>query len=88
MDDIWIISWFNHIAFDANRIWRSPIARPENRLLLALDMSLLTVKWASYGMPVLCFQDAEEEAPGPQGTLGKPRTFEYFARFLWYFLDF
>ena len=25
MDDIWIISWFNHIAFDANPIWKSPI---------------------------------------------------------------
>ena len=24
MDDIWIISWFNHIAFDANSIWKSP----------------------------------------------------------------
>ena len=26
MDDIWIISWFNHTAFDANPIWKSPIA--------------------------------------------------------------
>ena len=25
MDDIWIISWFNHTAFDANPIWKSPI---------------------------------------------------------------
>ena len=24
MDDIWIISWFNHTAFDANPIWKSP----------------------------------------------------------------
>ena len=25
MDDRWIISWFNHIAFDdANPIWKSP----------------------------------------------------------------
>ena len=24
MDDIWIISWFNHTAFDANPIWQSP----------------------------------------------------------------
>ena len=29
MDDIWIISWFNHTAFDANPIWKSPsIAAP------------------------------------------------------------
>ena len=26
MDDIWIISWFNHTAFDANPIWKSPIS--------------------------------------------------------------
>ena len=26
MDDIWIISWFNHIAFDANPIWKSPMS--------------------------------------------------------------
>ena len=25
MDDIWIISWFNHTAFDANPIWKSLI---------------------------------------------------------------
>ena len=25
MDDIWIISWFNHTAFDANPIWQSPM---------------------------------------------------------------
>ena len=25
MDDIWIISWFNHTACDANPIWKSPI---------------------------------------------------------------
>ena len=25
INDIWIISWFNHIAFDANPIWKSPI---------------------------------------------------------------
>ena len=25
MDDIWIISWFNHTAFDANAIWKSLI---------------------------------------------------------------
>ena len=25
MDDIWIISWFNHTAFDANPIWKSPM---------------------------------------------------------------
>ena len=24
MDDIWMISWFNHTAFDANPIWKSP----------------------------------------------------------------
>ena len=24
MDDIWITSWFNHTAFDANPIWKSP----------------------------------------------------------------
>ena len=24
MDDIWIISWFNHTAFDANPILKSP----------------------------------------------------------------
>ena len=24
MDDIWIISWFNHTACDANPIWKSP----------------------------------------------------------------
>ena len=24
MDDIWIISWFNHTAFDANPIWKPP----------------------------------------------------------------
>ena len=24
MDDIWIISWFNYTAFDANPIWKSP----------------------------------------------------------------
>ena len=24
MDDIWIISWFNHTAFDANHNWKSP----------------------------------------------------------------
>ena len=24
MDDIWIISWFSHTAFDANPIWKSP----------------------------------------------------------------
>ena len=24
MDDIWIITWFNHTAFDANPIWKSP----------------------------------------------------------------
>ena len=23
MDDIWIIRWFNHTAFDANPIWKS-----------------------------------------------------------------
>ena len=27
MDDIWIISWFNHTAFDANPIWKSPICK-------------------------------------------------------------
>ena len=27
MDDIWIISWFNHTAFDANPIWKSPIIK-------------------------------------------------------------
>ena len=25
MDDIWIISWFYHTAFDAHPIWKSPI---------------------------------------------------------------
>ena len=25
MDDIWIMSWFNHTAFDANPMWKSPI---------------------------------------------------------------
>ena len=25
MDDKWIISWFNHTAFDANPMWKSPI---------------------------------------------------------------
>ena len=29
MDDIWIISWFNHIAFDANPIWKSPNVSPQ-----------------------------------------------------------
>ena len=29
MDDIWIISWFNHTAFDANPIWKSPICGHE-----------------------------------------------------------
>ena len=24
MDDIWIISWLNHTACDANPIWKSP----------------------------------------------------------------
>ena len=24
MDDIWIIGWFNHTAFDANPIWKPP----------------------------------------------------------------
>ena len=24
MDDIWIISWFNHTACDANPIWKPP----------------------------------------------------------------
>ena len=28
MDDIWIISWFNHTAFDANPIWKSPTNGP------------------------------------------------------------
>ena len=28
MDDIWIISWFNHTAFDANPIWKSPTYWP------------------------------------------------------------
>ena len=26
MDDIWLISWFNHTAFGANPIWKSPIS--------------------------------------------------------------
>ena len=39
MDDIWIISWFNHTAFDANPIWKSPIlalARPPRCAVLLL----------------------------------------------------
>ena len=35
MDDIWIISWFNHTAFDANPIWKSP----KQSVLLALALS-------------------------------------------------
>ena len=38
MDDIWIISWFNHTAFDANPIWKSlkwaPYWPKRSRLLL------------------------------------------------------
>ena len=30
MDDIWIISWFNHTAFDANPIWKSPTLATES----------------------------------------------------------
>ena len=33
MDDIWIISWFNHTAFDANPMWKSPICGADLRLL-------------------------------------------------------
>ena len=34
MDDIWIISWFNHTAFDANPIWKSPIVLSEHDILM------------------------------------------------------
>ena len=30
MDDIWIISWFSHTAFDANPIWKSPTLVPRD----------------------------------------------------------
>ena len=38
MDDVWIISWFNHTAFDANPIWKSPRGRwcPRSSSLLRI----------------------------------------------------
>ena len=47
MDDIWIISWFNHTAFDANPIWKSPkrviYIRGTMFFIVFVDQSLLTI---------------------------------------------
>ena len=38
MDDIWIISWFDHTAFDANPIWKSPVRVLVRSLSLSLSL--------------------------------------------------
>ena len=50
MDDIWIISCFNHTAFDANPIWKSPIENKNNSEKKQLDdKHLIRVKKKQLG---------------------------------------
>ena len=86
MDDIWIISWFNHTAFDANPIWKSP-----NFAARAGAGSKGTRHWQLLD-ELLFFEIQVSTAPqgstGPQGSLGiprNPRILQYFSRFFWIF---
>ena len=49
MDDIWIISWFNHTAFDANPIWKSPIWLAQDFLWIWVQLMHMDYIWTIYG---------------------------------------
>ena len=48
MDDIWIISWFNHTAFDANPIWKSPIKSDQLSTIAQIMFALLFIVAFTY----------------------------------------
>ena len=89
MDDIWIISWFNHTAFDANPIWKSPKDGDEIRLLFSADTfsaSLTKAKDALEDLRALlaAVKDASNAFGGTvreaqyHNTLGKTEFFWIF----------
>ena len=51
MDDIWIKSWFNHTAFDANPMWKSPTEASE----LQIELKIKSDKSDSQALEKLVF---------------------------------
>ena len=57
MDDIWIISWFNHTACDANPIWKSlKTSKEADFETSTTDISLqMSKSYPHRGLYFLCF---------------------------------